>query len=104
MTSIPLFADLTSFAEYRLLRLKFANGYDVNKPELSSFYITFCGETEYILCVRVFSTPTRAASGHGTILTLSANVGGVSASASSFSVESKGHCRGRLERLTAQRY
>jgi hypothetical protein len=42
----------------------FAYGYYVNIPRISSFYVTFCGQTKRALRVRVCSSPTTVTSGH----------------------------------------
>jgi hypothetical protein len=52
----------------------FANGYNINTLRMSSYYITFCGQTKRVLRVRVCSTSTTVTSRHGIILMLSANV------------------------------
>jgi hypothetical protein len=71
-------------------RCNFVNGYDINTLRMSSFYITFCGQTKRVLRVRVRSASTTVTSGHGIILMLSANVGIKSASASAFGLVSSG--------------
>jgi hypothetical protein len=68
----------------------FANGYDINTLQTSSFYATFCGQTTRVLRVRVCSTSTTVISGYGIILMLSANVGIKCASASAFGLVSSG--------------
>jgi hypothetical protein len=75
---------------------------------LALFYVPSCGQIRHVLCVRVCSTSTTVASGHGIILMLSANMGIKSASASVLELESSRDmvvCPYSLpDRLTAQRY
>jgi hypothetical protein len=42
---------------------------------MSSFYVTFFGQAEYVLCMRVCFTSTVVTTGHGIILMLAVNMG-----------------------------
>jgi hypothetical protein len=72
----------------------FANGYDINTLRWSSLYIIFCGQTKYVLRIRVCSTSTVATSGYGKILFLSKNVGLFQRQC--FDWNRRGHFRGPL--------
>jgi hypothetical protein len=65
----------------------FANDY-INTLRISSCYITFCGQRKHVFRLRVWSTSTTVACGHGIIFMLSANLVIKSASFTAFGLES----------------
>jgi hypothetical protein len=69
------------------LRIQFCELLLTNGLRMSTFYVTLCGQTKYVLRLKTCSASTRVTFGHQIVLTLLTNVGIKSSLTSEFELE-----------------